>query len=66
VNPYDQNFTISTTTNKWLVPELVDTVLRGNEFFGEVLADTKDFYSPYMEFPKLIVSPYFVEVSVKA
>lgn len=51
MNPYDQNYTISTTTNKWLVPKLVDTVLRGNEFFGEILADTKDFYSPYMEFP---------------
>lgn len=51
MNPYDTNFTISTTTNRWLVPSLVDTVLRGNEFFGEVLADVKDFYSPYMEFP---------------
>ena len=51
MNPYDNNNFIATSTNKYLVPQLIDTVLRGNEFFGEVLANTKDFYSPYMEFP---------------
>lgn len=62
---YENNNFVTTATNRWLVPELVDTVLRGNEFFGEVLADTKDFYSYVMEFPKLTVSPYFTKVSVK-
>ena len=51
MNPYLLNDFIATSTNRYLVPSLIDTVLRGNEFFGEVLANTKDFSSPYEQIP---------------
>lgn len=42
---------VDTVTNQYLVPAVVDTVLRDNMFFGEVLAKTEKFRSPTMLFP---------------
>jgi len=36
------NSFITTTTNQYLAPKVVDQILRDNEFFGEVMASTED------------------------
>lgn len=45
------NNLVDTVTNQDLVPNVVDTVLRDNMFFGEVLARTEKFRAPTMLFP---------------
>ena len=48
------NNLVDTVTNQDLVPNVVDTVLRDNMFFGEVLARTEKFRAPTMLFPRLL------------
>lgn len=44
---------VDTLTLDYLVPQVVDTVLRGNVFATAMLAKTKKFRSSTMDFPKL-------------
>lgn len=39
------NTQITTTTNQYLAPKVIDQILRDNEFFGEVMAATEDMKS---------------------
>lgn len=43
---------ITTTTNQYLAPLMVDQVLRDNFFFGEVLSNTKKFNGSQEVHPK--------------
>ena len=43
---------VDTLTLDYLVPQVVDTVLRGNVFATAMLAKTKKFRSPTMDFPR--------------
>lgn len=45
------NLTIQTTTNQYLAPFWVDTILRDNYFFGKILGNTKKWDGSQMLFP---------------
>lgn len=44
---------VTTTTNQYLAPFFVDTVLRDNYFFGKIMSKTKKWNGAQMLFPKL-------------